>query len=388
MQNQVVVFGGGLVGASFALACAQGGAPVTLVEKNKLEDLLAKNTDRRTTAVNSGSQKWFDTLGIWDSIKPFAQPIYSIRTLELNSAWTLDYNHDDLSENPMGYIVENYYIRKALWQAIQGSKIEKYLSYHATDLSFDDYQVNITLNNGKKLSGSLLVGAEGKTSMSRQNSSIAANQWEYNQQAMVTHVIHEKPHHSTAWEIFTSDGPLAFLPMIDCEQGHCSGIVWAKPKKFKWDHYTTQQLELILMELFPFYGNLSIPNKRWFYPLSAMTVDKIVDHRLALIGDAAHVMHPIAGQGANLGWRDAKILSMLITSNYRLGIDVGNPTLLRHYHRKRILDQKSFVSATDLLHRLFLLKSPPAKFIRQFGFAVINNIKPLKKFFMKRGSDL
>jgi 2-octaprenyl-6-methoxyphenol hydroxylase len=391
IDNNIIILGGGFVGASLALALLNKGVGVALIEKASSEQIYSNfDSDGRGIAINFGSKLFLENLNVWQEIEKYAQPVSSIRTFELNSAWTLDYDNKIINNEPLCYIVESFYIKKAIWNKIseyhKNKKFNLYLDSSAVEINFNDFQASVKLNSGEILSGSLLVGADGRNSMVRKNSDISSKSWDYNQKALTAQIFHEKPHQNIAWEVFTQHGAFAILPMTNCvnTNQNRSGIVWIKPKKFAWNELDVNILEADLEEIFPYYGKISFASERYFYELSAMTVNKNFYKRSVIIGDAAHFMHPIAGQGLNLGWRDAKILSKMITDNHGLGIDVGSELILKSYNRKRFLDQKSFMVTTDILNKLFLIDNSFVKMFREFGLGAINKIPFVKNFFIKK----
>ncbi len=389
-KPEVVIVGGGLVGAVLAISLAQKKIPVTVIDKEPLDQQIKPENDGRTTAVSYGSQQIFNELGIWQDIEPCAQPIWEIRVFENGSPWTVDYDYKDVGSNPMGYIVENKVIRKAIQSHINNPYLDWVSPATIESTKKLKEKVVINLQDKRVIEAKLLVGAEGRFSPTRNQSSIATKTWDYPQIALVAHIQHEKQHQGTAWEVFFKEGPLAVLPMFDCpETGNPrSGLVWVKSKKHDWAKETDEQLADELQELFPFYGKVKICSRRWTYPLSALTVDSMIDDRLVLIGDAAHVVHPIAGQGVNLGWRDAAVLADCIQKAISLGLDIGSHTTLSAYQNKRKLDHRSILLMTDGINRLFSNSSTALHILRNAGFAAVNNIKPLKRFFMKKAMGL
>lgn len=388
-KSDVIIIGGGLVGATLAIGLAKQQISVTVIDRETLESQLLPQTDGRTTAVSYGSQQIFDKLGAWDAMAAFAQPIWEIRVFEGGSPWTVDYDHKDLGPNPMGYIVENRILRQALYECLNLPHLNWIAPNNIKSVDYQYSKVIVTLQDNQIIEGSLLVGAEGRHSPTRSQSSICTKTWDYPQHALVTHLIHEKPHNGTAWEIFLPDGPLAILPMLNDENGnHRSGIVWGKSRKHDWFSWSDEELANKIQEHFPFYGDIKICNQRWSYPLSALSVDSIIDHRRVLVGDAAHVVHPIAGQGVNLGWRDADSLTKCLVDAKSLGLDVGSYTVLENYQRERMRDHRAVLFMTDGINKLFNNSSSILHFARNAGFAAVNHIKPLKRFLMKKAMGL
>lgn len=389
LKSEVIIIGGGLVGATLAIGLASRKIAVTVIDREDPESQFIPQKDGRTTAVSYGSQQIFDKLGAWDAMASYAQPIWEIRVFEGGSPWTVDYDHKDLGPNPMGYIVENRILRQALY----GRRDLPHLNWIAPNtvksVDYGPQKATLTLQDDQTVEGALVVGAEGRLSPTRNQSSICTKTWDYSEHALVTHLIHEKPHNGTAWEIFLPDGPLAILPMLDDESGKPrSGIVWAKSRKHDWASWSDQELALNIQEHFPFYGKMKICNQRWTYPLSALMVDSIIDHRMVLVGDAAHGVHPIAGQGVNLGWRDADALVKCLVDAKSLGLDIGSHTVLENYQKERKRDHRAVLLMTDGINKLFNNSSSVLHFVRNAGFAAVNHIKPLKRFLMKKAMGL
>ena len=386
MKVNVLILGSGLVGSLLALSLAQQGLKVVILDTQPAFDFNV-NTDGRTTAVSYGSQQIFNKLGLWEPLKKYAQPIKEIRVFEEGSAWTVDYDHCLVGPNPMGYIVENRLLRYHLQQGLKDHPLVTW----SADVEIESVKrlpnkITVKLRDGALFEADILVGAEGRHSPTRQQSIIKTRTWDYHQTALVVHFYHKEPHSDFAWEIFMPSGPLAILPMLTCSKTdrYRSGLVWAKPISYDWSKVNDDELALQIKTHFPFYGDLEICSQRWTYPLSAVTVNSYIDHRLALIGDAAHVVHPIAGQGVNLGWRDAAVLADQLVRAYSLGLDIGSLTVLKQFNQKRLVDHQSVLWTTDGIHRLFGYDNSPVRFIRHTGFALVNHLPPLKKFLMRK----
>ena len=220
---------------------------------------------------------------------------------------------------------------------------------------------------------------------------IRSKSFPYSQKGLVFSVYHDKPHHNVAWEVFHPSGPLAFLPMLDSVDGrHRSGVVWTLPEAEAdiWAKKDPSEISTRLFEMFPHLGEFELFTQVWCYPLVAQMVDRFIDDRYVIIGDAAHVCHPVAGQGVNVGWRDAKALTDVLVNHLRLGLDLGSQTVLSTYQRSRRIDTYAMFAMTDSMVRLFSNDSRILKPIRSMGLGVVNKITPLKKFFMKRAMGL
>lgn len=385
----VCILGGGLVGGVLGIALAKHGMSVVIVDLESKEAMLNPKADGRTTAVNLASKLIFDELGLWDEIKARAEPILDIKVFEGGSPWSIHFDHQMIGSDPMGYIVENRFIRQSIInQALSLPNITWYDETSLLTKKITKSGVEIYLSNGAEIKADLLVGSEGRGSPTRQDAGIKSYQFPYHQKGLVFSVYHEKPHQGIAWEAFHPAGPLAFLPIQDCSisHRHRSGVVWTLPAE-EGDFWFAQDDAAItakLKELFGFLGDFEIVGQKWIYPLNAQMVDRFIDDRVVIIGDAAHVCHPVAGQGVNVGWRDAAILSAHLQRAKRLGIDLGSQAILKAYQKERRLDTWSIFAMTDGMVRLFSNNSSILHFLRNAGLGTVNRIPPLKRFFMRR----
>lgn len=387
MEFDVVIIGGGFVGLPLASALAKKGLKCALVD---IEDRsLRQKKDRRAIAISYGSKLLLEEMGVWQVGESDTQPIFDICVFEHNSPWNINYQHNDISINPMGYIVEGSVLRDS-FSFSSHENLAFFTPDFVKSIDYQEHKAVITLNSEAVLETSLVIGAEGRFSPTRFQSTIQTKTWDYDQNIFVGQVYHEKNHEGKAWEIFFPDGPLALLPMCEDEElGHYrSGVVWGKKKKFQWKSLSIDEIKNQLEEAFPFYGPLILDKNFSNYKITGLWVNKVFDHRLALIGDAAHVVHPIAGQGLNLGWRDIYALFTLLLEAKNLGLDIGGYPLLRAYDHKRKKDRIQVLSSTDLIYRLFSNQSSLLYGLRNTGFALVNSIKPLKKFFMEKAIGL
>ena len=390
--SDVCILGGGLVGGVMALALAKYGITSTVIDIETPENLLNQKLDGRTTAVNLASAQFFQRIDLWDKIANHAARIDFIKVYEGNQPWSIQFDHRDLGSDPMGYIVENLFIRQAIFDAalthphINWQAPTKVLAKKITPSKAIVY-----LDNGLEVQASLLISAEGRHSLTREEMGIKKKQFTYDQKGLVFSLYHEKPHYNVAWEVFHPSGPLAFLPMQDSDDGrHRSGVVWTLPtaQAETWAAAAKDAIASQLEHLFPHLGKMELFTQVWSYPLIAQMVDRFIDDRFVIIGDAAHVCHPVAGQGVNVGWRDAEALTQVIMDNKKLGLDLGNMTALKHYQRSRRLDTYSIFAMTDGMVRLYSNDSKILKPIRSMGLGMVNKIPPLKRFFMKRAMGL
>lgn len=400
LSFDVICIGAGLVGRMLALGLAQRGIKVASIDHHVYNPDDIKFLDGRTTSISWGSKLIFDQLGLWSLIEPYAAPIHNIRVMEGLSPWVLDYDAHDIGNHPMGYIVENEYVLKSLFAKEHVESLPNPHMLHVfapasvSEIKRNDTEVTVTLNDGTCLKSPLIIGADGKESKVRENTSIGLTKKDYNQKALVVHITHDKPHNDTAFEIFLNEGPLAVLPLIPLKNEqhdthfHRSGIVFCKSKDYDFYAQSDETICNTLMDHFPYLGTIKICSKRWVYPLSYMQVTSLIDKRLALAGDAGHVMHPIAGQGVNLGWRDVITLINLLDDAKQKGIDLGSPHLLKQYDRRRKPDRMRLLIATDLINRLYQVPFGPLKRSRNIAFAVLNRLVPIKRLIMRRAMGI
>lgn len=389
MDQQVIISGGGLVGATVALTLAEVGISSHVIDRDPLEKLVDPAMDGRTTAIALASKQLFDRLNVWQAVTDVACPINNITVYEKGSPWGVYFDHRELGSDPLGYIVDNPSLRKGLYQQVQNQSL---ISWHAnTSIEkrhLGNAGVEVTLADGKTLEGALLIVAEGRQSQTCQSLGLEYRKLPYGQKGIVLRVAHEEPHNCVAWEVFPPEGPLAFLPLKDCPQTGAfqSGIVWALPTAVAdaWFEKTDEEVAARLYEQFPHLGRLKVVGKRWIYPLFAQVLKTAIAPRVVVVGDAAHAYHPVAGQGVNVGWRDATTLTCLLDEQKKTGGDLGSATLLKRYDRERTLDAHSFLAMTDMVVRLFSNNSRSLSFLRTTGLGVVNNLPPLKRFFMKK----
>jgi 2-octaprenyl-6-methoxyphenol hydroxylase len=294
----------------------------------------------------------------------------------------------------MGYIVENKVLRQGIFH--RAHELVDRLAWIAPAMvettDRQSHKAIVRLTDGRIVEAALIIGAEGRLSPTREKAGIENFHWSYHQAALIAHTQHEKPHQGSAWEIFQPQGPFAILPMRCCPQtgAYRSGLVWTGSREdierllALDDTAISRELE----ELFPYFGTIKISGKRWSYPLSAMVAKQAVGHRLAIVGDAAHVVHPVAGQGVNLGWRDAHELGCVLGQAKQLGLDLGSKSILQNYQRRRRVDTLSILALTDGMVRLFSNRSSILSFLRNAGLGAVNQIPPLKRRLIKRAMGI
>jgi len=379
---ELLVVGGGLSGLGLAIACAGAGLAVALVDREDPARMLDQSFDGRTTALAYGSQQVLATLGLWDGLAAEAEAIREIRVADGGSHLFLHYDHRDLGDDPLGFIVENQMLRRVLWQRARELPSLALLAPCAVErVSYDTGGATAALSDGTNLKAALVAAADGRNSPLRIAAGIDAVTWSYPQTGIVCTVRHAEPHRGVAVEHFLPAGPFAILPMT----GNRSSIVWTEraalaPALMALDE--AGFLAELARRFGDYLGALGLDGPRWSYPLSFLHATRYGATRLVLVGDAAHVIHPIAGQGLNLGIRDVAALAELIIDARRLGLDIGLAVGER-YERWRRLDAIMLSAATDGLNRLFSNTVPPLMLARDLGLAAVERLPPLKRLFMR-----
>ncbi len=382
-RTELIIVGGGLVGLTLAIACAEGGIEVAVIDREAPEAMLAEPFDGRTTAIAYGSQQVLGGIGLWPMVAADAQPILEIRVADGGSPFFLHYDHRDLGDRPLGYIVENRVLRRALIERARSlPRLAHLAPMSVVEVERTALGVLARLADGRTLRGELVAACDGRASPLRQKAGIDTVSWDYPQIGIVCTVRHEAPHRGIAVEHFLPAGPFAILPMT----GNRSSIVWTEradlaPRLMALDD---RAFAIELQRRFgDFLGAIAVEGPRWSYPLSLMHAERYTARRLALVGDAAHVIHPIAGQGLNLGIRDIAALAELIVDTRRLGLDIADAQALARYERWRRFDNLTLAAVTDGLNRLFSNAVPPVKLARDLGLMAVDRLPPLKRVLMR-----
>ena len=385
-KRDLVILGGGLVGMTLALAAAKAGLTSHVVDRADPAELTAEGADGRASAISTASWNLFCNIGLGSRLEPLGCPIDAIAVTEGMKPGRIDFR-PEAHEGSLGRMFANRDLRLALFEA---ARAEPGLAWHpgaeVATRERGPHGVSVTLADGRKLAGSLLVAAEGRQSPTRDEAGFSLARWDYRHRAMVTALIHERPHDNVAWEIFYPAGPFALLPLLDLPGGrHRSALVWTVAEKDApgWTGLSDRAfLAEVQMRVADILGTVELAAPRMSYPLSFQHSARIVEERLALVGDAAHGMHPIAGQGLNLGLRDVGALVEVLTDGMRLGLEPGDAQLLARYERWRSLDSFSVMAATDSINRLFAIPGRLPSAVRRLGMGVVQRSGALKRFFM------
>lgn len=386
-KNDIIITGGGMVGMSMAIALARIGLHVLVLEKTSLPAQLEEKFDGRVSALALGSVHMLQAIGAWEKMEPYAEAILDIRVCDANTPFFIHYDHRDVGK-PFGYILENRHIRYGLQErALELSTLTIIENANIAEFSTNSKQAFITLSDGQKFSTSLILAADGKQSSIRKMAGIATFTHDYQQTAIVCTIAHERPHHGIAQEKFLPAGPFAVLPMTKQR----SSLVWVEPHDRAHIYLNLskqEQSEEIRQRIGDYLGEITLDGNCFSYSLSLSHTKSYISNRLALIGDAAHGIHPIAGQGVNLGFRDVAVLEELIRKQAALGLDVGASDILSHYQRWRRFDNVSMSAVTHGLNQLFCNRLLPVRISRYIGMWSVNNSPVFKNFFMKHAMGL
>jgi 2-octaprenyl-6-methoxyphenol hydroxylase len=402
-KSDVIIGGGGMVGLTLALALAQGGLKVSVCDPVPAAALTDAKFDGRVSALSYSSVRMFETLGVWSGLADHAQPIHDILVTDAAlggtpSPFSLHFDSDELGQ-PMGDIAENRFIRSALYAAAEKSPNITLIAPAAlTHLDVEDARVTASLSNGNKIAASLAVAADGRDSPMREEMGLKTIGWSYPQTGIVATVEHERPHNGVAYEHFLPSGPFAILPMTSASSGEAAGqknrssLVWTERDDLAPAMMALPDAEFdaeIARRFGAHLGAAKAAGPRWSYPLKFHLARGFVKPRFALAGDSAHGIHPIAGQGLNLGLKDAAALAETVLDAARLGLDIGSADVLARYERWRRFDSFTLAASTDALNRLFSNDIAPLRFARDLGLGIVDGIGPLRRFFMRHaGGDI
>ena len=378
----VVIVGGNHSGLTMAAVLGSVGVGVICCEQASAGTGRAKR-DGRTVALSYRSVKLLDQAGVWKHLEATACPIHDIRVADQDSHHYLDFHAAEVGDHPFGWIVENVLFKEALERRLRelpnvrdlhGAAVEKLES--ARD------SMSLILKNGSEVTTRLAIAADGRGSPCRDMVGIPTYGWSYDQTAVICTIAHSIPHNNVAVEHFQPAGPFATLPMT----GQRSSIVWTErpaAAKLLMAMDEAEFVELLQEKVEPYLGKIKLVGERGAYPLNLKHARRYTAERLALVGDAAHGIHPIAGQGLNLGMGDIEVLAEEITKTFGLGLDIGTSDLLRRYEKRRRFDNGNMILVTDILDRLFSNAIPPVQLARRWGLSVVNHWPGLRRFFMR-----
>ena len=376
-NSEIIIVGAGLIGLSTSLLLEQYDIRSTIIDKNSFK-LLKRSTDTRTTAVSQGSSRIFEKIGIWENLKKNAQPIYQIKVSEGNDSGGILFDHRISGEGEMGYIVENKYIRRVLLERVLKSKLINFsdLTIVKNIKRVSSQEVKIRTQKSTRKCN-LLIGADGRHSQIRELSKIRYLYHDYNQKAYVFNIKHKNNHGGIALERFFPTGPLALLPMNTIDK-NTSSVVWTVDniKSFKDENELIQSFNRKYQN---FFGEILNFSGIKSYPLNVYSSLSYFKDNIVLIGDACQAIPPIAGQGFNLGLRDALGLASSISEAKKLGQLINSNLILSNYSKKRIYDKTLLIGSTHSLNKLFGYKGKLLSRLRSVGLKIFNKSEFLKK---------
>jgi len=384
-QADILILGGGLVGSALAVALDAHGLTSIVVDPADPAVVTAAGFDGRASAIASAPMRMLGAIGVADRLSGKGCPIEGIRVSDGLKQGALDFV-PQADEDALGTMFENRDLRTALLDAAGAATgVDLLMKTRALDVQRDATGVRASLGDGSDARASLLVGAEGRNSPTREAAGLNTARWSYDHVALVTSIGHEHSHQNVAYEIFYPEGPFAILPLVDDERGHRSAIVWSvrtaqAPGMQKLGE--RGYLAELSRKMGGFLGELTWLGPRFAHPLGFHHAATITADRLALVGDAAHGIHPIAGQGVNVGFRDVAALVEVLVEGKRIGLDMGDPALLKRYQRWRSLDTFMVSLATDGLTRLFGIPGNTANAVRRIGLSAVQRAPALKDRFI------
>ncbi len=393
-DTDILIAGGGLNGPALALALAQGGFRVTVIDSRPAPDRAEAGFDGRAYALAIASVRLLRAIGVWDSLADKAQPMLEIkasdgRAGEGAAPFFLHFDAAEIEEGPMGHMLEDRYLYAAFLQAMERTAGITLLS--GETVVAQDVQpegVSVTLASRRTITGALLVGCDGRGSGTAARAGIRRVGWGYGQTALVTAIRHEQDHHGVAQQFFMPSGPLAILPL---KGGHHSSIVWSETDANAAAIQAlpdAEYLEALRPRFGDFLGEIELAGARFTYPLSLSLAERFVAPRVALVGDAAHGVHPIAGQGLNLGLRDVAALAEVLILARRRGEEPGSPAALDAYQRWRRFDATALALGMDTVNRVFSTDNPVLRMGRDLGMGLVNAVPGLRRGFMRQAAGL
>ncbi|NOD65172.1 2-octaprenyl-6-methoxyphenyl hydroxylase [Ruegeria sp. HKCCD6109] len=391
--SDILIVGGGLNGPALALALAQTGHSVTVIDA--LAEKVRKNAafDGRAYALALASQRLLDATGVWAHVAEHAQPMLEIKVTDGHagagpSPFFMHFDHAEIEEGPMGYMVEDRHLRRAFLDAMaEEPRITQISGKTVVSQQSDATGVTLTLDDGTTVGGGLLVGCDGRRSGTASRAGIKRTGWDYGQTALVCAIEHDLPHNGIAHQFFMPPGPLAILPLT----GNRSSIVWsertetaARINAMSEEDY----LQVLCPRFGDFLGEIRLAGDRFTYPLNLTIANSFIGDRMALVGDAAHGMHPIAGQGLNAGLRDVGALAEVVTLAGRRGEDIGSVMVLERYQEWRRFDTASLAMATDVFNKLFSNDNPLLRLGRDIGMGIVGSLPGLRRGFVREAAGL
>ncbi|SEL13876.1 FAD-dependent monooxygenase [Pacificibacter marinus] len=390
--SDILIVGGGLNGPALALACANAGLSVTVIDRLATGTLASDTFDGRGYALSLSSQRLLNAIGLWDTVRDTAQPILEVKVTDGKAGegpapFMLEFDHAETDDGPMGYMLEDRFLRRAFLDALASHPKISQIEGMVTTQNVGPAGAQLTLADGTVLTGALIVGCDGRTSGTAQRAGINRTGWGYKQTALVCAIAHEKPHGGCAHQFFMPAGPLAILPL----PGNKSSIVWTEKDSVAQDIQALDDADYLAVlkpRFGDFLGDISLAGKRFSYPLGLTLANAFTAPRIALVGDAAHGMHPIAGQGLNAGLKDVGALAEVLVNAFRRGEDIGRIDVLGRYQQWRRFDVAAQAVMTDGFNKLFSNDNPLLRFGRDIGMGVVNAIPSMRRAAMREAAGV
>ena len=389
----IAIVGGGLNGPALALAAAQVGLRVIVLDATSHKPRKNAKFDGRAYALALASKRLMAAVGVWENVAQDAEPMLNIRVSDGRagvgaSPFFMDFDHAELEEGPMGYMVEDRHLRYALQAAMQTSPLIEYrLATRVTGQSTGPEGVTLSLANNQKITTRLLVGADGRQSGTAARAGITYTGWQYSQTALVCAVEHDRPHGGVAHQFFMPAGPMAVLPL----SARRSTVVWSEKTDSAAVIKTLDDaafLDVLRPRFGDFLGDIALTGGRFSYPLGMMIAKNYIAPNVALIGDAAHGVHPIAGQGLNAGLRDVAALIQVLSEAKQRGEDFASQPVLARYQLWRRFDATALAVATDGFNRLFSNDNPILRLGRDLGMGMINAMPKVRRGILREAAGL
>lgn len=389
IEVDVLIIGGGFVGGSLAAALSPTPLRVCMVDRTDPATALDAAFDGRAFAISLSNQRLLQGIGLWPLLAETSAPILDIRVSDGPSLLFLHYDHVEVGDEPLGFMIENHHLRRAQHRRLADAKDLTILApASVVELQRQPAGVHAVLADGRTVRARLAIGADGRGSETRASAGIGLTRWSYRQTGIVCTVRHALAHDHVAHERFLPSGPFAILPLAgdSPDAANRSSVVWTEREDLAPALMALDEAAFgaeLQSRFGSFLGDIEVTGPRWSYPLGLQFAKETIARRLVLIGDAAHGMHPIAGQGLNMGLRDVAALAEVLVDAYRLGLDVGDEATLARYQRWRRFDNTVMLAATDVLNRLFSNNFGPLKLARDIGLAAVNAAPPVKRLFMR-----
>ena len=388
----ILIVGGGLNGSCLALALAQAGFSSVVLDALPTPKRKADAFDGRAYSLALASKNLLAAIDIWPEVVDNAQPILEVkasdgRAGEGAAPYFLHFDHAELEDGPMGYLLEDRFLRRALLAAIEAEPLITHRANVTVTAQDTSAAAQVTLSDGTSLKARLLIGADGRQSGVAERAGIKRSGWDYGQTALVCAIEHERPHNAIAHQFFMPNGPLAILPLPE----NRSSIVWSETSENAAQIAALDDaayLEALRPAFGDFLGEIKLTGTRFTYPLTLTLAQSYVAPRLALVGDAAHGVHPIAGQGLNLGFRDIGALAEVLTEAKRRGEDIAAADVLARYQSWRKFDTTALALGMDAVNKLFSNDNPALRFMRDLGMGAVSSMPTLRRRFMREAAGL